>query len=342
MTLRNLPTSLAALLVVTSLAAAQTDRVRTDAGTQAGKVTEASVFVVKLEKGGRTLSLPVHQVQSIQFGGEPSRLTQARANALSGSYEKAIELLKQVRPSDAQSELVKQEIAFYRAYCVAKQAMLGQGSLKSAGSLLNGFASANRTSFHQLETQQMLGDLLSAMGNHSAAQTRYGVLAKAPWPAYKVRSAVLVGKSLQAQSKHAEAIQQFDRAATLGDDSPESAAQVRAASLGKAVSMSATGKVDEAVKMVRQAIDQAAPEEHALLAQAYNALGGCYTKAGDTKAALYAYLHVDLLYANSPNEHAEALYHLGPLLEEAGKPNDARDARGRLMQQYPGSTWAKQ
>lgn len=332
----------AALLTPAANVGAQTDRVRTPSGIQSGEVTDATPTMVKLQRSGRTVELPAYQVEGVQFGGEPAQLTQARTNALSGSYEKALELLEEIDSGEVDNELVKQEIQYYRAYCAAELAMLGKGSLKAAGTQLNAFASQNRSSFHQLEAQQLLGDLLTAMGNHQAAQAKYAILARTPWPAYQVRSGVLMGKSLQAQDKHAEAIRTFEQAAAIEDDSPETQAQKRAATLGKAVSMAATGDAREAVQMVRDTIAAAAPEEQQLLAQAYNALGASYSKTGDTKAALFAYLHVDLLYPNAGAQHAEALYHLAPLFEQIGKTDDARDARQRLREQYPGTTWARQ
>ena len=45
--------------------------------------------------------------------------------------------------------------------------------------------------------------------------TRVAELAKAPWPVYKMRAAVSLGRSLQAQGKHAEARTLLDAALKL-------------------------------------------------------------------------------------------------------------------------------
>ena len=52
----------------------------------------------------------------------------------------------------------------------------------------------------------------------------------------------------------------------------------------------------------------------ALFARAYNALGHALSHAaGQTEAALDAYLHTDLLFYRDAENHAEALYHLAKL-----------------------------
>lgn len=334
-----------ALVALFSLAAssafAQTDRVRTTSGTLSGKITDITPLSVTLERGGKEQKVSVSEVRGIQFGGEPSQLSQARSNATSGSYDKALELLRGVDARKIRNDYMKQDLAYYTAYCNAKRSLLGALPAEEAYKQLSAFVTKYKKSYHTIEARELLGDILVAMGNHAAAEKMYASLAKAPWPAYKVRSAVLVGRVLQAQNKHEEAIARFEQAASLGDDSPEGKQQRLAAELGKAISLSATGNEDQGVELVRNVIDQAAPEEKPLHAKAYNALGGCYLKAGRTKDALFAYLHVDLLYNSQPEAHAEALYHLATLWEMTGKTNDARQARQKLKSEYPSTNWAK-
>ena len=67
--------------------------------------------------------------------------------------------------------------------------------------------------------------------------------------------------------------------------------------------------------MIEQMIQDTDPEQKELQARAYNALGDCYERAGRTKDALLAFLHVDVLYSTVPDAHAEALSHLVKLWE---------------------------
>ena len=170
---------------------------------------------------------------------------------------------------------------------------------------------------------------------------RYQILEKTPWPAYKIRAGVLLGEVSQTKGDHDDAVRRFEAVLAIDDDSPEAAEQKLRARLGQAVSLAATGKLDRGVELVQAVIKESDPEAQRLNATAYNALGGCYRQAGRTKDAVFAYLHVDLLYATVPDQHAEALYHLGSLLEEIGKPQQAREARQTLKQRYASSQWAQ-
>jgi tetratricopeptide (TPR) repeat protein len=180
------------------------------------------------------------------------------------------------------------------------------------------------------------------MGNYAPAQKKYEILAQSPFPSYRMRSGVLVGQTLLAQKKYPEALQQFQQVLAMKDETPEGKQQILAAQLGMGVASAATGKVDEGIQRIEAVIRDADPENARLLAQAYNALGASYREAGRTKDALYAYLHVDLLYGRIAEAHAEALWHLAPLWEAVGQDGEARKARQTLEEKYPSSRWAKE
>jgi tetratricopeptide (TPR) repeat protein len=187
-----------------------------------------------------------------------------------------------------------------------------------------------------------MGDLLAADGKLDGARTQYQRLAEAPWPEYKGRAAVAIGRTFAAQGRHPEAIAQYDAVLRMPGDGPEIHAQKLSATLGKAVSTAESGQLPTAVSMIEQVIRDADPEQKELHARAYNALGRCYERAGQTKDALLAFLHVDTLYDSVPDAHAEALAHLATLWQAIGQEGEARSARQKLEQQYAGSRWTKQ
>lgn len=332
-------------LAVVSTAGAQNDRIRTSSGTEAGKISAVSPVQIEFAKGSIKKEIPVSEIESVQFGAEPSELTQARVNARNGGYQKAMQKLAAINLRDVKEDLIRQEIQFYKAFCTAQLAILGEADVSTAGRELTKFVNDNPNSFHRLQVTEVLGDLLAASGRYDKAAGMYRQLAKAPWPSYKVRAGVLIGKSLQAQEKHAEALTQFQEALALADDiqgDDTVGSQRLAAELGKAISLAATGKVDEGVKLVQSVLKGADPSDQQLQATAYNALGSCYRQAGKTKDALFAFLHVDLLFPTVPEAHAEALHHLAPLWEEIGKAGRAKEARQTLNERYASSKWAKQ
>ncbi len=86
--------------------------------------------------------------------------------------------------------------------------------------------------------------------------------------------------------------------------------------------------------MVREVIASSSPEDVALNAQAYNALGGIYRKSHKTDDALLAFLHVELLYASIPKERIEALENLVTLWTEKQRPDRAHEAERILKDEY--------
>jgi hypothetical protein len=112
------------------------------------------------------------------------------------------------------------------------------------------------------------------------------------------------------------------------------------AALGRAVCLSEAGKPDEGVAEAEKIITNGDSRDGELFARAYNALGYCHLKAGRTKDALLAYLHVDLMFYQDPAQHAEALYFLRGLWKDVDKTEQSLKARTLLKQRYPGSVWA--
>lgn len=315
---------------------------RREKNSISGKIVSISPVQVVIEKNSVEEEVPVNEVLYVTFAGEPSDLSFGRLNALNGRYEDALETLGKVDMAEVTSDVIKQDIEFYKALAASKLALGGAGSIPEAGKQMYAFAAgpAGVKSYHYLEASEVLGDLFVALGRYPQAQEYYDKLSKVSWPDYKIRSGVLVGRALQAQNKHAEAIQRFDQVLAINATTPEANMQKLAATLGKAVSMAAGGDPATAQTMVLDVIRQADPENAELHARAYNALGNTYLKDGKSKEALLAFLHTDVLYNSFPEAHAEALAHLSKLWNQVGNADRARQAATLLKERYPGSTWA--
>lgn len=329
--------------IVEPAGAATTDRVKLARGNESGEVSDMTPLEVTLNRGAPgSKKIPVNQIKSILFDSEPAELAQVRVNVANGGYTKALQLLEKIDATQVKRDLIKQDLEFYQAYIAAKLAMGGEGEIIDAGRRLNTFVRSYPNSYHYLEASEVMGDMLMASGRFEPAQKQYAELAKAPWPDYKIRAAVATGRAFQALNKHTEAIQQFDAALAIADDGAADAqTQKQAATLGKAVSLADTAKVDEAVGIIEKIIENSDPQQKELQARAYNALGNCYEKGKKDKDALMAFLHVDVLYNTVPDSHAEALSHLVPLWKAVGQEERSREAREQLQQKYATSRWTK-
>lgn len=338
---------LCCLLVLTLALAATTrptaaaDRVRLIGGSQSsGELAEMSPTKVALQVGATKKEFPVNEIDSILFDDEPNELFQARIAVRGGRYDDALAMLSKIDAAGLKRPEIAKDVQFYQALAAARSALAGSGSIAEAGKRMFAFERANPTSFHYFEACQTLGDLLAGLGRFSDAESFYNKLGEAPWPEYKMRAGVLVGRALVNQKQFDPAAAKFDQVLAADAAGPQADAQKSAARLGKASALSGAGKTDEAVALVNDLIAQADPQDEELYARAYNILGSCYRAAGKKKEALLAFLHVDLLYARFGEQHAQALANLATLWAEVDKSDRAAQAKSLLEEKYPNSVSA--
>ena len=91
--------------------------------------------------------------------------------------------------------------------------------------------------------------------------------------------------------------------------------------------------------MQHDVIKKEDPGDMKLFGNAYNALGHCYAKDGQNKAALLSFLHTDVLYQRDAEIHAEALFHLVKLWQADQKPGQSLEARKILTTKYRNTFW---
>lgn len=317
------------------------DRVYRQSGLDSGKIVEVTPLGIKLVKGGVESSISAEEIKNVYLAGEPAALNAARNALQSGRAQEALNSLEGITADSIDRPEILAELDFYTALAKAQLAIAGQGDLDAAAAEFRQFMSRRNTSFHLPEAVERLGELLVSAGEFAEARTEYAKLAKAKNPYFQLRAAWLTGRAWQDEGDHAKALVEFDKVATAaGEGSIESLKT--AASLDRAVSQAATGKADDAAAAITAVIDQAKADDDQLLARAYNALGDCYLKSGDARGALFAFLHVDLLYPQVPDAHAKALHELVPLWRTAGHVDRSQEAAAELTEKYPGSRWAKE
>ena len=331
-------------------------------GTVVGTVKTMSPLEVVVKQGTLDKKVPVNEIDSIIYDTttEPSSLNAARMVARRGRYQDALNVLndkQKIDPAKVKERLeVEQDVAFFKALCTAKLALGGSGAISDAGSAMFGFVKSHPGSYHYLEAREVLGDLLVAAGKYGDAEESYAYLAKAPWPDYKMRANVAIGRAQLAESRLAEAKESpdlatkklagaeksFDTVLAIAAEGPLADFQRMAATLGKARCLAAKGQTEQAEKMVKDVIAKADAEYGELHSRAYNTLGTIQRKAGRTKDALLAFLHVEILYFAYPEQRAEALSNLEQLWTEVHRPERARKAREILDTYFKNSPWAQQ
>jgi len=341
---RQLTLGLLLTISLAGLAPAQ-DQVQPLRGTPLrGLVSEeqTSPTQIVVEVSGAPRQIAVNEVQRVTFTEDPPELQRGRASILSGQVEAGYDELRKVNLGVIKRPLVRADVQYYLAYAQGKLAVTGGGDKGAAAKAMLAFVSANPKSFHFFEAAQMLGDLALGLGNYDGAAKYYGALAKAPWPDYQMRGAVLEARALVQKGDFAEALAKFEQVISSPVDTPEATRQKLMAQVGKAACLAGTGKPDEGIALLNDVIQKNNSEENSeLFGRAYNALGACYLAAGKQQEALMAYLHTDVLFFAELEVHAEALYHLSKLWAVVKKQDRAVDAKSLLTDRYAGSTWAK-
>lgn len=296
--------------------------------------------------GGASTKIPTNEINSIQFDNEPTELTNARNLVQNGKEQDALVQLAKITPDKVTRKELRQDYEFYAALAQARMALRGAGKVDVAGTAMYNFVRDQKTSYHYYQAVETMGDLLVALNKPEEALKSYAELETAPFPDYKMRGGVARGRAMMSQKNNAGAQAAFEAVlalpfnATTQKGTPAEA-QRFAAVLGRAQCVAAAGQVDEAIKELEgNVIANLSPEETELQALAYVTLGNCYNvKPDGKKAALMAFLHVDVLYSTVPAAHAEALWNLTNLWTEIGKNERGVDCQSRLNRQYPGSPW---
>ncbi len=311
---------------------------------QGNLVPESSTaYEVVLKQNNVDLKVPINEIKWIDFQGSPLAMTSANRYAYDGKMKELQAALDRMQVGNLQPDAAT-DFAFYECLVPAKNALSGSGDLTTAGAALIKWTDAHPKHYRYLQACELLGDIFVALGKLDYAKKYYTEVAKAPIPDYKLRAAVALGRAYLSQGKVDEADRAFDVGlnAKAENDALNAAAQV-----GKAQCL-ADKEPQKAVKFIKDAIENTDSTDIEQSARAYNALGYAYEKLyalnkkpEDMKEAFYSFLKVDLLYGESGDAHAEALYHLIKHWNLQKKPERANDARDTLAKQYPNSRWKK-
>lgn len=306
-----------------------------------GHIEAVSPDEVEFKDSRGTLhSIPVSRIESLRWDSEPKGLFLARNAALRGAYDEAVRMFEDYERMPGRFEAAD-DVAYYPAYCRARQALASGQDSQQAAQALKAFLRRHRGSYHTLEAWQLLGDLNRTADDLAAAADAYRKLGDSKDPGFQRAGRVALGDVLLQQGKLDEAKQVY--AAVKPSHDGQYAPLVFAARVGTANCLLAQNQVDQAVAEIERVLHDS-QEDAALYGRAYLVLGRCYQAQAKRRAALLAFLKVDVLYSQQPRTHAEALFHLALLWPELTLPEArqrAQACRNQLKDQYPNSPWAQ-
>lgn len=339
---------LAALLVAAAADAAHGQAagrvVAADGRALAGTILATTANDVEIEAtGGDLKRVPIDRIAEVQFDDEPPKLRSARSLLIKGRPADALGDLAQVEKSELEGlpPMIVAEMEFVKTAAAGLLAAQSGDGVAAADAAVAAFLSKNPRSHHAYELQQILADLRTRAGNFDGAAAAFDALAAGP-PAFKVQAAAGKAGILHQQGKFADAVQQFDAAIAIPANDEASQGRKRMATLGKARALARLDKPAEAIALLDGLIKQADPESKDLLARTYVVRGEIFVGMPNKQQdALISFLTVDLVYSAVPEAHAEALFNLARLWDQARQDQRAREAEQTLKAAYPESGWAK-
>ena len=276
--------------------------IKAPGGVVRGTVTAESPTSVTVRVGNADQIVPVGQIASIRYDGRPPSLDFAAAREASGNLAEAADQYKKAATEAATKPFIVADALFGQARATADLGLTDPSKTAAAIALLESFLKMNGNGRHVIPALESLAKLQLQKGSYDAVDKTIAQLAAIPQTAD--RAALLRAKVGTRKGDHETAVSELDR---LISTAPEGSAKRRDAQLAKAESLVALKKYAEAETLVRGVIGGAAPEDSATQAVAYNTLGDCLRAAGRPKDAIYAYLHVDLLFFKEKDQHPKAL-----------------------------------
>ena len=308
-----------------------------------GEVIRATPDAIELSQAGTTRTVAVSDISQVLFGDEPAALRSARDAAVKQNWEQALQGLDRIDADDVRVPWIAEDVQFYRAYCDGQLALnQGTGVTEAAASLLN-FVKRYRESRYTYAAAEILGQLALRLGRPDRAAQFFSQLSNASDPATQLRGMLRQAEMLRSQGKDgaAEALELYEKATQTRPVSSAVRRSQLLATIGKCRCLALLGRAAEGVPILESLVAENSADDTELFAQAYLALGDCHRQLGQTQDAVLDLLHVDLLFQDQSEAHAEALFRLSQLWPQLGKPDRAVDARNRLNRLFAGSPWAQ-
>jgi tetratricopeptide (TPR) repeat protein len=307
-------------------------------GRVRGTIQAESPSEVVVKLGNNTTNVPVGEIASIHYDGQPASLALAEAKESGNQIAEAVDLYKKAAADAAGKPFIEQSAKFRQAQLLAELALGDPARATEAVTVLDAFVKAYPNSRHVVAALDSLARLQlhrgAEKGDYGAVEKTIADMAKLPQSAD--RAAVLRAKLFDRKGDHDKAISEYDK---LIQGSPEGSVRQREARLAKAESLVAARKFTEAEADVRAVIKAAPAEDYQAQSAAYNTLGDCLRAAGKPKDALLAYLYTDLLYSKDKEEHPRALAQISKLWRELKRDDRADETWNRLKSEYPLSPW---
>ena len=305
-------------------------------GRVRGQITAETPAAVTVTPGsGNAQTIPIDQIDSITYDGQPPTMLLAQTSENAGNYPEAVDRYKKAATDAAGKAPIVRAAQFGAVRSQAQLALAAPTKAADAIAALEAFTKANPKSRFQGEALELLVKLNLSKGDADRAGQAADELAAIPWAADQ--ATILKTRVMAKKGQHDQAIAALDK---IIGEAPKGSPRLIAARLAQAESLSAAGKAKEAEATVKAVIKELPPENAELQAVANNTLGDCARAGNRPREALLAYLRTDILYDKNKEQHAKSLYEASRLWRELKRDDRADETLERLRRLYPQSPYA--
>jgi tetratricopeptide (TPR) repeat protein len=249
-------------------------------------------------------------------------------------YQKLYPRLQELSPP-LKDDKIKRHIQFKIAQLLANQAELDSSQMGPAIDKLAAFKRDYPDSWQITEATRRLASLYEAKKDWDNALKTYQDLTKTPGVSSEIiqECDVAMAQVLVRGQKYDQAIAKLTE---LEKTVPGGTPQAIRLQITKATCLAATNQIDKAIKQLEDIVSKTSDKD--LIAACYNAMGDCYRNANppQPRAAMWDYLYVDMIYSQSPKEHAKAVFHLSRLFREFNDEKRAKIYEEKLAKDFAG------
>ena len=300
-----------------------------------GQIEKMTTNEVRFKTSGNSQTIKVSEIDRIRFGEAKGNVRQALDQYYSGNYNDCLDSLQRITSSPT-NQYLKAELAFCKAMSMAGVALGGGNvTLKNAKSELANFVQTYQENYRYFDASYQFSRICIAAGDLAVAKSGFSAVLKSDSAGQKVRARIALGQIGLMENDYNSAAIHLS-AATKIDSSDRDAATLKQIANCRLAQANCLRGQDPAgnMKIIQDVIKNQSSENKFLFANAYNALGHCQLKAGQSKPALLSFLHTQMLFTGQQEEQAEALDQIYRIWNQLNYPGRARQAQTLLRQSY--------
>lgn len=294
---------------------------------------------IVIEVRGTPTTIPSSEIRNVVYFGQSSAFERAEQRIKAGNFLQGLEEAGKV--DDKGNPFVTHELAFMKAIAEGNLAIAGNFGAREAGTTLNNFLTKYKKSYHFYPATELKGRLLFALKFIDLAEAEFELLTRSNWPEFVTKGHYFLAQTAIAKKQFAQAIDHCDQilSSTNNDDVAQQYQQLAKCTKAKAECLS--GSPEAAESALKKIIEVENPDNQAVFAAAYNALGVCHFTANRLKEAREKFLMTHLLMYSQSDAHAEALYYLAQVWAQLDNGDQSSKMRELLKSRYRNSYWAQ-